>query len=213
MKIHFLGLFFLIFGISAALKAEFFLPGKLMPGIVSLKADNGLYLARCFGCGQASYKDSAGVHETNPYNPWSMWKLEIVGDKVALKSDNGNYLSRCNSCWSSASYKDAVFVHVGVLENNPWSLWKPQRLNNGKWAFKSDNGMYLTRCNSCVTNGAYADFAFTHVSNLNGNPWSQWTLQYRFPLGPVSLQADTGAYLLRCSKCGDSPYEVSAGIN
>ncbi len=200
---------FVIFAVAVFLTPSF---ATLLSGKVSLKADNGFYLARCNNCGPAVYPDSVGVHETNPYNPWSMWTLQVIGDKVAFLSDNGYYLTRCNSCWVAASYKDGVFAHVGRLEDNHWSLWTPERLLNGKWAFKADNGMYLSRCNSCVAKGAFSDFAFAHVSNLDDNPWSMWTVQYRFPLGPVSLLSDIDTYLLRCNNCGNSPYRVSAGV-
>lgn len=65
------------------------------------------------------------MHETNPYNPWTMWDMQVIGNKVAFKSDNGYYITYCNSCWVSASYKGGVFAHVGSLENNVWSLWTP----------------------------------------------------------------------------------------
>jgi hypothetical protein len=45
----------------------------------------------------------------------------------------------------------------------------PIFLGNNKWAFKADNGKYLTRCQDCVKDGAHSNFAFVHDSNLQDN--------------------------------------------
>ena len=66
---------------------------------VTLKGDNGKYLARCRDCGKATESDSAGVHVTDPTLPNAIWTVERRGDQVLFKSDIGLYLSICNSCW------------------------------------------------------------------------------------------------------------------
>lgn len=50
----------------------------------------------------------------------------------------------------------------------------PEKLSDGRWAFKSDNGYYLSRCNNCVPFGRYPDFAFTHSPHVEENPWAEW---------------------------------------
>jgi len=92
-----------------------------------------------------------------------------------LKSDSGKYLARCNNCWNKAAYPDAAFVHVSTPTGNPYALWTPERLANGKWALKSDSGKYLSRCNGCVTGGTTPDYAFVANSNANA-PYDQWTV-------------------------------------
>lgn len=181
-------------------------------GRVSLKADTGKYLARCNGCGRAATPDSASLHETNPANPWAIWTLETVGDKVAFKADSGKYLSRCNNCWSSATKPDSAFVHVSATAGNPWAQWTPVDLGNGKWAFKADTGKYLARCTRCVTNGAYPDFAFVQATATT-DPAAQWTVEYKFPTGNVNLQADTSAFLARCNNCGPGATADSASLH
>ena len=143
-------------------------------GRIALRGDNGLFLARCNSCGPAAYPDSVGVHVSNSDEPWAIWTVSSFGSKIILKSDNGYLLTRCNGCWSSSSYADAAFVHVGNPVGNVWSTWTPEIQDDGKWAFKGDNGMYLARCNGCVTGGAFGDFAFVHVSTVANNPWALW---------------------------------------
>ncbi len=109
---------------------------------------------------------------------WTIWTAEIFGNKVVFKSDNGNYLTRCKGCWSSASFMDGVFTHVSTPVGNPWSTWTPEILEDGKWALKGDNGMYLARCRGCVSGGSFNDFAFVHVGTVKDNPWAAWTIQY-----------------------------------
>lgn len=120
----------------------------LVPGYVTLKADNGKYLSACYECGKGVKPFSASI-STHP----QVWKVEVVGEKVALKSSTGKYLSRCKWCWkdNSAIYNDAVFVNGETPNNdNPWSLWAPEIQGNGKIALKSDVGGYLARCHGCV---------------------------------------------------------------
>jgi hypothetical protein len=64
-----------------------------------------------------------------------------------------------------------------------------------------------------VKGAKYTDFAFVHISTPNGNPWSQWTVNYLFPAGRINLQADTGLYLARCHNCGTGSYPDSAGVH
>jgi hypothetical protein len=71
-------------------------------------------------------------------------------------------LSRCNGCWAGGAAPDSAQVHVSNPNDGPWALWTPEKKSNGKWAFKSDNGKYLARCNGCVPGGAVPDFAFVH---------------------------------------------------
>jgi hypothetical protein len=58
-----------------------FTPEKLANGKIALKADTGLYLARCRGCSpNAAYPDTVTIHSANPsQEPWAQWTLQIQG--------------------------------------------------------------------------------------------------------------------------------------
>ena len=117
-------------------------------GVAYLIADNGQYLTACTGCGKAAYPVSASVQ---PLSDNAKWTIEVVGDKVAFKGSNGNYLSRCLGCWigTKITPNNAAFLHQ-TTSAEPYSRWTPEKLANGKFAFKGDNGQYLSRCEACV---------------------------------------------------------------
>lgn len=133
---------------------------------VYLVADNGKMLARCYGCGPGTDKNSAGVHGKRG-DGFAVWTLEDVGDKCAIKGDNGKYASRCNGCWRRGAYPDSVFVHVDKAGPSH-SLWTLEK-HGDSYAFKSDTGKYMARCNGCVPRGAKPDFAFIHASSPTGS--------------------------------------------
>ena len=58
-----------------------FTPEKLANGKIALKADTGLYLARCFGCSpNASYPNTVTIHSANPaQEPWAQWTVQVQG--------------------------------------------------------------------------------------------------------------------------------------
>ena len=144
-------------------------------GRVNLQSDSGKYLARCNGCAREGYyDDTASVRETNPKNPWAIFTVVAVGNKIALRGDNGKYLSRCRNCWGGAAApnSDPVFVHVSDINHGPYVHWTPEYLPDGTWALKGDLGTYLARCSNCVRNGKF-DFAFT-LSNNRNDPKSHW---------------------------------------
>jgi hypothetical protein len=147
-------------------------------GQVNIQSDTGAYLARCNNCGPGAYPDSAAIHERNRDNPWAIWTVSQVGDKFSFKADSGNFLSRCNNCWNSGASPDSAMVHVTDAASGPWAQWTPENLGNGKWAFKSDTGKYLARCNNCVRGGSTPNFAFVHSTN-SADPWAQWTVTWR----------------------------------
>lgn len=162
--------------IAAGLKLNHL--ATLGAGKVNLQSDSGKYLARCNNCGPGASPDSAAIHETNPANPWATWTLEVVGSQVAFKADSGKYLSRCNGCWRGGAYPDSAFVHITTLSGNPYALWTPISLPNGKWALQADTGKFLARCNGCVSGASTPDFAFIHSSNQN-DAWAQWEITSR----------------------------------
>ncbi len=59
----------LLVGVQTAIKPT------LKPGTVNILGDNGMYLARCNGCGPGSFADSAGVHDPNSNDPWAIWTI------------------------------------------------------------------------------------------------------------------------------------------
>ncbi|MEB3883084.1 hypothetical protein [Lyngbya sp. CCY1209] len=151
-----------------------------MPGIkIALKADTGNYLSRCNNCiPGGAYPDSAFVHVTElAGSPWAHWEIEHLDNgKYILKADTGNYLSRCNNCIPGGAYPDSVFVHVTDAASTPAAQWEIERLDNGKYAFKANTGNYMSRCNNCISGGAYPDSVFVHVADAASTPAAQWEI-------------------------------------
>ena len=144
------------------------------PGVVTLKADNGGFLKLCQVCianNAASVESGSG--------PNFQWKLVRVGDKVALQGANGQWLSRCTNCWTmtKGSYGFSAFANQANYEA-PESQWTPIDLGGGKWAFKSDAGLYLARCHNCAAT-AVDELAFIHIPSYDTRyPEARWTLSY-----------------------------------
>ena len=80
-------------------------------------------------------------------------------------ADTGRYLSICHNCWQSAVSSEPAFVQAIIPSGD--ALWDVKRLDNGKWTLRGKNCKYLARCNNCVTNGDYSDFAFVKETNPN----------------------------------------------
>ena len=99
----------------------------------------------------------------------------------------------------------------GVVANTV-ALWIPERQPNGKWAFKGVKDKYLARCENCSPDNTAKNLAFVHITTPT-SPLAQWTVEYRFPTGRISLQADTSAYLTRCQGCGPARFPDSASLH
>ncbi|OQR86307.1 cytochrome P450 [Thraustotheca clavata] len=205
-------------------------------GKLALQADNGNYLARCNGCAPgAAYPNEAFVHVKDWHGaPYAQWTCVDNGNgKISLQSDSGEFLGRCNGCLGGGAYPDSAFVHVGTTSNSPWAQFNVDRLpaatptptpappsactfTDGQIiGLQADTGKFLSRCNGCVTGGAYPDSAFLHVSQLSGNPWSNWKV-YNTGTGKLAFQADTGKYLARCNGCAPGaayPDEAFVHVN
>ena len=98
--------------------------------------------------------------------PWNLWET-----KWPLREATSFTLSRCSGCLKNGSYPDAaVFVYSATTV--PTALWTPELLPNGKYAFKGDNGKYLSRCNHCSPNKNIPSFVFADEPN-SANPWLQ----------------------------------------
>ena len=71
-----------------------------------------------------------------------------------------------------------------------------------KVALKADSGNFLARCNNCISNAAYPDAAFVHVSEgeLINSPWAHFNLE-QLDNGKYTLKADSGNYVARCNNC------------
>ena len=171
-------------------------------GTVALKSDAGTYLTRCTNCGSSgAYLDSAALSETSSSGAASQWTVETVGNRVAFKADTGKYLARCSNCWSGITGPDTTFVHITSLDGNPYALWTPEDLGNGKWAFKADTGKYLTRCGNCDQNNQLSKIGFVDGTS-SGNAKAQWTVEFKAPpSGRVNIWSDLNTLISRCTNC------------
>ncbi len=140
-------------------------------GKVSLQADNGRYLARCYECIELSGKVGALVVKDDSINPASTWSAIKIGGKVAFQSDNGRYISRCLNCFNNSKIPNSAVI-ISRTPSITTAKFTPFLLQNGKWALQADNGVFLARCSSCVS-GNNNDFAFIYVDDLQ-NPLAQW---------------------------------------
>jgi hypothetical protein len=64
-----------------------------------------------------------------------------------------------------------------ALTAMPESLWTPEKLTNGKYAFKGKTGKYLDRCDHCANNSVYTQMAFVHATSSSAKE-TQWTVTY-----------------------------------
>jgi hypothetical protein len=92
-----------------------------------------------------------------------------------IKGSYGKYLALCYDCFVG-KIKDSATVHG--TEIMPEARWTPEKLANGKYAFKGINGKYLTRCYNCAKNINYANVPFVHVTSSSAKE-SQWTVTYQ----------------------------------
>lgn len=131
---------------------------------------------------------------------------------VALRADNGNYLSRCSGCIPGLKEDlrtETVFLHVSEdkLLNTAPAQWKLQKLDNGKYALKADDGKYLSRCqggNPGVPDNLNAYGIFTHVEATDPDKLpgaAQFTLERLDFNGTYALKPGGGNYLSRCAGC------------
>jgi hypothetical protein len=86
----------------------------------------------------------------------------------------GKFLALCYDCFSG-KIKESATVHG--TESMPESLWTPEKLANGKYAFKGSNGKYLARCYYCANNCIYPNVAYVHVGSSSVKE-TQWTVTY-----------------------------------
>ncbi|KAK9829897.1 hypothetical protein WJX72_008526 [[Myrmecia] bisecta] len=104
-------------------------------GLIGLQADNGLFVARCAGCEDATlngYPDTVVMSITADKlatSPFAKWKVVDAGSgKVGFQADTGNFMARCHTCYGNsllADLVDSVFIQVNTLDGNPFATWTP----------------------------------------------------------------------------------------
>ncbi|WP_299769132.1 hypothetical protein [uncultured Dokdonia sp.] len=145
--------------------------------IISLRADTGKWMARCYNCQKATTSNTITAHISNDaktlptYAKFTVKKMP--NGKIALKTDNGKYLGRCRNCVTGAP-SDILTAHVGS-PNPSYAQFEPILLANGKYVFKSDNGKYLARCRNCSPGSSVPDIVAIHENNPNA-AYAQWTV-------------------------------------
>jgi hypothetical protein len=122
------------------------------------------------------------------------------GAVIALQADTDKWVARCNGC-QNAAVNNTATIHVSAntaKELPAYAKFTVVDMKNGKVALKADNGMYLTRCRSCVTGGP-ADVITVHVDNPNAG-YAQFT-PVSMGNGKFAFKTDTGKYMARCRNC------------
>jgi hypothetical protein len=94
-------------------------------GKIALKADTGMFLARCNACIVGGAKpDFVTMHVKDPSQPYAQFVPELLSNgKYALKADTGRYVSRCNACSPGSSQADTVTIHVDDPRSAPAAQW------------------------------------------------------------------------------------------
>lgn len=130
------------------------------------------------------------------------------GIQIALQADTGKYLGRCHGCVPGAGSDAATdMATIHVESNNPATLPAYARFTmvpngDGRVALRSDEGMYVARCEGCTTvrEGGINEVANIHVRQPSEGPWALFTPQ-RMANGKYVFQSDNGRYLARCNGC------------
>lgn len=137
--------------------------------IISLRADTGMWMARCGGCAPPSiegkYRDNLMAHvrgQAAGLPDYATFEVESVGDgKVTLRSvDSRLYVGRCNGCYKDAVYANSVALHVE--SGSPAYARFKVRVVGQKLTLQADNGLYVGRCRDCYAAGAKIDSIFAH---------------------------------------------------
>ncbi|RKH10074.1 hypothetical protein D7V97_14835 [Corallococcus sp. CA053C] len=148
---------------------------------VALKADTGLFLARCKDCQTPAFPplpDTLTVHVTGVGTvPAAIFEVVDAGNgKIALKVNTGNYVARCNRCIAQATIADFATAHESGATPPFNAQFTPELLPNGKVAFKADTGKYLARCNQCSPTSTVPDTVTIDVADPKNQPRAQWTV-------------------------------------
>lgn len=183
-------------------------------GRVTLQSDTGKYMALCPGCITGTAPEAVTADGTNQLAENAIWTLFTIGDKVAFFGSNKKYLARCNGCFGAgATTMDAVFVHRPLVDSSI-ALFTPVDLGNNKWAFKGDNGKFLTKCPGCSKVGNATDYVSLSGTDST-QAASQWTVLEAFPTsGYISLKCNyQGKYFERCTTCPNISSIMAENLN
>jgi hypothetical protein len=138
--------------------------------IITLQADNGLYLSRINHGGiNGTNTIEAAKTKVDAYSKFKIVRLD--SGYFTLQADNGLYLSRIN--------------HGGVNGTNPIEAAKTKVdpssqftiivfLANGKVALSADNGLYLSRINYGGINGTNP----IEAAKSTTDAYSQFTMDF-----------------------------------
>ena len=140
---------------------------------VALQADNGLWMSRCNGCQKTvNNRWSDTVLLTGEVNVFSTFTVRAYPDgKIGLVADNGRLVSYCNGCIPGASTPDFLVIQNPGDADNVFNRFEVVRLANDRFALKSSNGKYASRCRGCSPGASLPDQATSHVTDPNGAPW------------------------------------------
>ncbi|KAK9829103.1 hypothetical protein WJX72_003913 [[Myrmecia] bisecta] len=131
----------------------------------------------------------------------------VAGGTYALQADDGNFMARCHGCYKTLNnVQDMLMTHVppsSPVDSVPWAFFTIEPApGTNKVYLRSDAGLYLTRCNSCINqqslNGNFPDAPL--LEPKQDASYAQWTI-INLPDGKVAIQSDTGRYLSRCFGC------------
>ncbi|DAZ97904.1 TPA: hypothetical protein N0F65_012167 [Lagenidium giganteum] len=117
---------------------------------------------------------------------------------VALRADTGRYITRCEAWYCSpGSTRDWITVHTLTPKSNRRAQWRVRRLQNGKFAFQADTGLYMGRCHHCYNK---QDSVVVNVQFPEDIRAAQWDV-LKLTNGKFAFRADTGNLMARCNDC------------
>lgn len=188
---------------------------RLSNGRYSIKSPHvSKYLGRCNGCSPSSTTpNQVAAHAGDAGPAWAQWEIQSVSalsGNISFRSDIGTYLSMCLNCQKATTGYTAM-LH-STANNEPFTRFTVVPLSNGKYAFKTFEGKYMTVCTGCIINGTAEHFITFHATSPD-EPYAQFEIT---PLGngKYSIRsAHVNKYIARCNGCSptaNTPNQVAA---
>jgi hypothetical protein len=128
----------------------------------------------------------------------------VNGAVIVLKNNTLNegkekYLASCKNCAQGALF-DSAYLHTDD-PNRSKAQWTVRTLANGKFALRSENGLYLRKCDFCVLDGTTAKRDWAVALGFDRLEDEAELTIAPAGNGKYTLQDNTGKYLVQCPFC------------